>query len=69
MHACEALSDGGATPSKEQLLAELLPEDDWRPLAMPLFDALRNGLAHNFDTKHADLDGQEIQIYFPWGSP
>lgn len=64
--ACEALSDGGASPSKEQILAELLPEGDWRSLAKPLFDALRNGLAHSFDTKHLYVDGQEVQIYISW---
>jgi hypothetical protein len=67
--ACEALADGGAYPSKERALAELLPDDDWKQLAKPLFDALRNGLAHSFDTKHLHVDSEAIQIYIVWNMP
>jgi hypothetical protein len=65
--ACEALSDGGAYPSKERALAELFPDEDWKKLAKPLFDAIRNGLAHSFDTKHIHVNGQVVQIVFAWG--
>jgi hypothetical protein len=61
--ACEALSDGGAYPSKQAALADLLPDDDWKRLAAPLFDSLRNGLAHSFDTKHLQVGTQSVQIY------
>jgi hypothetical protein len=64
--ACEALADGGAFPSKERALAELLPDAEWKQLAKPLFDALRNGLAHSFDTKHIHVDGEVVQIYIHW---
>jgi len=67
--ACEALADGGAYPSKDLALADLLPDNDWRQLAKRLFDALRNGLAHSFDTKHLHVDGQVIQIYITWSMP
>jgi hypothetical protein len=64
--ACEALADAGAFASKEIAFAELLPDDDWRGLSRHLFDALRNGLAHSFDTKHIQVDGQSIQIHMSW---
>jgi hypothetical protein len=47
----------------ERVFAELLPAGDWRLLADRLYSALRDGLAHGFDTKHIDIDGKPIQIY------
>ena len=67
--ACEALEDAGAYPNKRTVLADLLPDDDWRQLKDVLFDALRNGLAHNFDTKHIHINGRLVQIYMVWGLP
>ena len=64
--ACEALADAGAYASKEQAFADLMPDDDWRKLAQPLFNAVRNGLAHSFDTKPLFVNGQEVQIHFNW---
>jgi hypothetical protein len=64
--ACEALADAGASTSKERILAEVLPAGDWQQLAKPLFDALRNGLAHSFDTKHLHVGAAEIQIHISW---
>ena len=61
--ACEALSNGGAYTSKQAALADLLPDDDWKRLKGPLFDLLRNGLAHSFDTKHLQVGTQSVQIY------
>ena len=65
--ACEALEDAGAYPNKKTVLSDLLPDDDWRQLKDVLFDALRNGLAHNFDTKHIHIGGRRVQIYLVWG--
>jgi hypothetical protein len=42
---------------------ELLPAGDWRELSVPIYNALRNGLAHGFDTKHLLIDGKEHQIH------
>jgi hypothetical protein len=61
--ACEALADGGAYPNKQMAFGDLLPDDDWRKLARPLFDALRNGLVHSFDTKHLKVGSKSVQIY------
>lgn len=64
--ACEALEDACAYPSKLKVLAELLPDTDWQQLAKPLFEAIRHGLAHHFDTKHIHVDGEVVQIYLSW---
>lgn len=67
--ACEALEDAGAYPDKILVLSELLPDSDWRKLTRVLFEALRHGLAHNFDTKHINIDGKLVQIYMAWDLP
>lgn len=67
--ACEALEDAGFYANKKTVLADLLPDDDWKQLTGVLYEALRNGLAHNFDTKHIHVNGQEVQIYLVWSMP
>jgi hypothetical protein len=64
--ACEALEDAGASPNRITVLEDLLPDAEWKRLAKPLFDAIRHGLAHNFDTKHIYVNGTAVQIYFSW---
>lgn len=66
--ACEALEDAGAYANKITVLEELLPDADWKKLARPLFDALRHGLAHNFDTKHIHVNGDIVQIHLSWST-
>ncbi|MFZ0912194.1 MAG: hypothetical protein WBQ76_04845 [Candidatus Korobacteraceae bacterium] len=64
---CEFLAEGrGERKEPHDVFAELLPTDDWKALAKPLYEAVRNGLAHKFDTKHLHVDGQRLQIYFSW---
>lgn len=64
---CEFLAEGrGDRKQPHDVFAELLPTEDWKVLAKPLWEAVRNGLAHKFDTKHLHVDGQRIQIYFSW---
>ena len=64
---CEILANAlGDRIQPHDVLAELLPTEDWKTLAKPLYKALRNGLAHKFDTKHLHIDGQIIQVYFSW---
>src|SRR3954469_15968096 len=46
----------------EIVFAELLPVGDWQVMATRLYSALRDGLAHGFDTKHILVDGTEHQI-------
>jgi hypothetical protein len=48
----------------ERVFAELLPtRPELQVLAERLYSALRDGLAHGFDTKHLRVDGTEHQIY------
>ena len=67
--ACEALEDARAYPNKIKAFEELLPDTEWKKLARPLFDAIRHGLAHKFDTKHIHVNGKVIQIYLSWSMP
>jgi hypothetical protein len=47
----------------EKVFAEILPSGGWQVLAGRIYEALRNGLAHGFDTKHLLVDGTQYQIY------
>jgi hypothetical protein len=63
---CEMLAACRSDRSRraEQVFAELLPPTkELQALAKLLYKALRNGLAHGFDTKHLRVDGTEHQIY------
>jgi hypothetical protein len=63
---CEMLAAcaGDEKRQGEKILAELLPATkELQVLAHRLYSALRNGLAHGFDTKHLRVDGAEHQIY------
>jgi hypothetical protein len=65
---CEFLAEDDANKRPYEVFAELLPSEDWKTLAKPLFEAVRNGLAHKFDTKHLYVDEKPVQIYFSWDS-
>ncbi len=63
---CEMLAAcaGDKKRHGERVFAELLPcSKELQALADRLYSALRNGLAHGFDTKHILVDGAEHQIY------
>jgi hypothetical protein len=62
---CEMLAACGTDGKRlgEKVFAELLPPGEWQILADRLYGALRDGLAHGFDTKHLSVEGQEHQIY------
>jgi hypothetical protein len=63
---CEMLAAArGDRKHPARILEEIL-EPEWKPLANALFSALRNGLAHGFDTKHLIVDGVSYQIYMQW---
>ena len=49
-------------------LEEILDPGIGRPLAKPLFDALRNGLAHGYDTKHILFREKPYQIHMSWNA-
>jgi hypothetical protein len=63
---CEMLAAcaGDRNRRGERVFAQLLPDTkDLQALASRLYSALRDGLAHGFDTKHLRVDGAEHQIY------
>lgn len=51
------------------VFAELLPSEELQVLANRLYGALRDGLAHGFDTKHLFVDGTEHQVYLDSRGP
>jgi len=65
---CEMLAAIGGDEKRrgEKIFAELLPSGDWQILAKRLYTALRDGLAHGFDTKHLNVDGLTVQLFISW---
>jgi len=53
----------------EKVFAELLPAGELQVLADRIYAALRDGLAHGFDTKHLLEDDEEHQIYLSVQGP
>ena len=67
--ACEVLAAGrGDRKHAEKILEGLLPSDDWRLLSKKLYTALRDGLAHGFDTKNLQVGGGNVPLCISWGS-
>lgn len=66
--ACDVIAQrrGGRVRDFE-VFAELLPDtSDWRTLAKPLFEAVRHGLAHGFDTKEIRFNGGIMTVTISW---
>lgn len=63
--ACEALGLLRYESGKgDEFFKNYLVPERWRPVASTIFDALRNGLAHSFETKvivQIDGRGQEVK--------
>lgn len=64
MTACDALGrakysqDGGA-----RFFGEYIAPETWRPLAKDVYDALRNGLAHQYQTKGViAVGGDRVEV-------
>jgi hypothetical protein len=68
---CEMLADcRGSTKARGEIVfGELLPSGELQVLANRLYGALRDGLAHGFDTKHLFVDGTEHQIHLDSRGP
>jgi hypothetical protein len=65
--SCEMLAAAMGNPHyAANEFKDLLPPGEWQQLSERLFTALRNGLAHGFDTKHLVVDGVSVQIYYQW---
>jgi hypothetical protein len=58
----------GGSDRDFEVFAELLPDTpaDWRTVAEPLYDAVRHGLAHGFDTKEIRFNGGILTVTISW---
>ncbi len=65
---CEILATvrAGKKTKGYRVFKELVPTGEWRVLAGQLYNALRNGLAHGFDTKRLIVGGLKVQIHMSW---
>jgi hypothetical protein len=65
--ACDALSylKYGHRNRGDLFFTEILP-DLWKPIAMTLYDAIRNGIIHTYETKTIILDSRRLDIGVSW---
>ena len=68
--ACEALAwfRYGEKYIGDKFLAEMMLPSQWQPVAKSLYDALRDGLAHAFETKTIVVRQHRFEIGIAWGT-
>jgi hypothetical protein len=65
--ACETLARFRYGKSNgAQFFAKEMLTEEWRPVAPSLFDAMRNGIAHCYETKPIRIDDKLIDIGISW---
>ena len=65
--ACETLArfrDEKATG--EQFLSEKMLPEEWKSVGSSLFDAIRNGIAHCYETKPIRIDDKLLEVGISW---
>jgi hypothetical protein len=65
--ACDAISylKYGQRNRGDLFFTEILP-DLWKPLAKTLYDAIRNGIVHTYETKTIILGSKHLDIGISW---
>lgn len=65
--ACETLARFRyGQPNGAQFFAKEMLTDEWQPVAPSLFDAMRNGIAHCYETKPIRIGNRLIDIGIAW---
>ena len=67
--ACEALAwfRYGDKYKGDKFLSEMMLPSQWQPAAKSLYNALRNGLAHAFETMTIVVGPRQFEIGVDWG--
>ncbi len=65
--ACDAMSQlkHGQPNRGDLIFAELLP-DQWKPVARSLYDAIRDGIVHLYETKTIVLGSTHLNLVISW---
>ena len=65
--ACDTLAEYKHGKGQgEKVFRKLLPDGPYRKAAKPIYDALRNGLAHRYNGYDIPFDGQTLRIVIAW---
>ncbi len=56
----------GTNAKGEQFFSEKMLPDEWKPVAPSLFDAIRNGIAHCYETKPIRIGDKLLGIGISW---
>src|SRR4030067_600266 len=67
--ACDAVSrfHYGKRNEGELFFTEYILPSDWKPMGRTIYDALRNGLIHSYETKDIIYNGKTIVLCISWG--
>ncbi len=67
--ACDAIAylKSGEPNRGDLVFAGLLP-DLWKPVARNLYDAIRDGIVHVYETKIIDIESRHVSILISWGA-
>lgn len=65
--ACDAISflKYGQRNRGDLIFAEILP-DLWKPVAKTLYDAIRDGIVHVYETKTIIIDSRRLNVVISW---
>ena len=66
--ACDALSylKHGKQNEGYRFFEEMLPSE-WRPVAKSLYEAIRHGIVHSYDTQLICIGSRELDVTISWG--
>jgi hypothetical protein len=66
--ACESLArfKYGRKNNGDQFFRETMLPDAWKPVSRSLYDALRDGLAHAFETMNVKVGSKQFDIGISW---
>lgn len=66
--ACDALSNlKYGQQNRGYLFFEDLLPSEWRPVAKSLYEAIRHGLIHTYDTRLICIGPRELEVIISWG--
>ena len=68
--ACETLAwfKYGKQNIGDQFLRDMMLPEQWKPVSKSLYDALRDGLAHAFETMNVKVGSKQFDIGVSWGN-
>lgn len=66
--ACDALArfNYGQKNRGDLFFTQRMLSPEWRPVGKSIYDAVRNGIVHSYDTKAISLNGRRLTLGISW---